>query len=576
MANYTLRADGTAANKAAAEDGDPSVASECMSIATHNSQTFSAGDRIQLADDGGDYRGTRLDAPSSGSVGSPIVYEAYSGDTPILNGSTDVTSASYKWTASGSGTNEYYLEAAAGGDPSLTREPDQAFMDGVFLTIGTVGSLADHEWDWGDNDSLGFSTVYVRDESGDPDVSGVQIEVDQNACMYVYGKDYITVDGLTFKHAHIVDYIGGFMCSGDAQHVIVQNCEAHYCNGHGIMIKGDYCTIDNCVAANCGAHGLGAGGFLGNHSTNMVVKNSTAYNTRTIGYVGQDPYDGYGIKFLWCDDSDIHNCEAYGCNLEGINLDGSLNDEEGCLRCDVYENDVHNNMQQGILVELFSDDCRLFRNRVYDNQEYSGTPPGEIGLTNVEGTEVFGNVIYRTEAAGGANAKALYIIDYNPGRGNACNTLIYGNTFDGGGYWQHVVVADGYDIVEGMQVFNNVFSDFTGYALALTGQDYTGFDADYNVYQADDANATVIIYESFNTYTVVTGGTGTWYTSAGFGENSKNAAPNFTNKGSQNFELASNSPAVNSGTDLGSPYNEAVMPGSSWPDGVVTGDQGDY
>jgi hypothetical protein len=79
--------------------------------------------------------------------------------------------ATYKWTASGSGTNEYYCEAAAGGDPSLT-EAKCCSLNGAFTlaTNGTLGSLNASEWDWGDNDTLGYSTVYVRLADGvDPD-----------------------------------------------------------------------------------------------------------------------------------------------------------------------------------------------------------------------------------------------------------------------------------------------------------------------------------------------------------------------------------------------------------------------
>jgi len=86
-----------------------------------------------------------------------------------------LTSDAYKWTASGSGTNEYYVELAGGGDPSFTAQPDFILMDNKKLTEGTVGSLNNHEWDYGDNDTLGYSTVYIRDNSGDPDSSGVDI-----------------------------------------------------------------------------------------------------------------------------------------------------------------------------------------------------------------------------------------------------------------------------------------------------------------------------------------------------------------------------------------------------------------
>jgi hypothetical protein len=68
----------------------------------------------------------------------------------------------YQWTASGSGTGEYYLEAAGGGDPELG-EPDDMFEVGVgLMTAGTLGSLTASQWAYGDNDSLGFDTIYAR------------------------------------------------------------------------------------------------------------------------------------------------------------------------------------------------------------------------------------------------------------------------------------------------------------------------------------------------------------------------------------------------------------------------------
>jgi hypothetical protein len=82
-----------------------------------------------------------------------------------------LVNATYKWTASGSGTNEYYCELVAGGDPGLTR-PYSCYTDNNYnlATAGTLGALAAGQWAWGDNDSLGYSTVYVRLADGtDPD-----------------------------------------------------------------------------------------------------------------------------------------------------------------------------------------------------------------------------------------------------------------------------------------------------------------------------------------------------------------------------------------------------------------------
>lgn len=86
----------------------------------------------------------------------------------------DLSSSTYKWTAS-STSNEYYCELATGGDPSLSEPPYLLFQDSI-STNGVVGSLADHGWDYGNNDSLGYNTIYIRDDSGDPDTIEIRIQ----------------------------------------------------------------------------------------------------------------------------------------------------------------------------------------------------------------------------------------------------------------------------------------------------------------------------------------------------------------------------------------------------------------
>lgn len=79
----------------------------------------------------------------------------------------------YRWVASSSGTGEYYVELAGGGDPSLLEPTNvQQLVASVKtnMAAGTAGSLAVSEWDYTDNDTLGFSTIYVRLSDGaDPD-----------------------------------------------------------------------------------------------------------------------------------------------------------------------------------------------------------------------------------------------------------------------------------------------------------------------------------------------------------------------------------------------------------------------
>ena len=67
----------------------------------------------------------------------------------------------FKWFESTNGYDEYYCALPDGSDPSIT-EPDRFYEQSVRLTEGTVGSLNRSEWAFGDNDTLGFDTTYVR------------------------------------------------------------------------------------------------------------------------------------------------------------------------------------------------------------------------------------------------------------------------------------------------------------------------------------------------------------------------------------------------------------------------------
>lgn len=77
------------------------------------------------------------------------------------------------WTASGSGTNEYYVRTAASASPGFVASPPTSggvYVNGSAATKGTLGALAAGEWGYGDNDTLGYSTIYVRLSDGaDPD-----------------------------------------------------------------------------------------------------------------------------------------------------------------------------------------------------------------------------------------------------------------------------------------------------------------------------------------------------------------------------------------------------------------------
>ena len=114
----------------------------------------------------------------------------------------NLVSDTFKWTLSGSGTNEYYVELAQGSqedtdddgvpdgpisyNPSLAR-PEEVLENNVEISEGTLGSLAAGEWAYGDNDTLGYSTVYVRLTDGtDPDTKASGYVFMKNTSDFAY------------------------------------------------------------------------------------------------------------------------------------------------------------------------------------------------------------------------------------------------------------------------------------------------------------------------------------------------------------------------------------------------------
>ena len=91
---------------------------------------------------------------------------------------TDLNNSDYfSWVASSSGTDEYYVRGYEGYYGTMTQRdplislPSSVNINSVGAVKGVMGSLAVDQWDYGDNDSLGYDTIYVRLSGGaDPNV----------------------------------------------------------------------------------------------------------------------------------------------------------------------------------------------------------------------------------------------------------------------------------------------------------------------------------------------------------------------------------------------------------------------
>ena len=89
------------------------------------------------------------------------------GYAPMKDMIVDDQRKDLQWFVSAGGTNEWYLAQTDGTDPGLTETTYLYYKapggSETLATNGTVGSLAaQHNWDWGDGDTLGFNTIYIR------------------------------------------------------------------------------------------------------------------------------------------------------------------------------------------------------------------------------------------------------------------------------------------------------------------------------------------------------------------------------------------------------------------------------
>lgn len=117
-----------------------------------------------------------------------------------------IRTAAYRWITTGSGTGEFFVELAAGGDPSITL-PDGVRENGMDMVRGTAGSLLPGQWDYGTQG--GFSTVKVRlTDDADPDSKAVDfvqttvggaITLTPRDTGHEYASVYLYPDGLLVK-----------------------------------------------------------------------------------------------------------------------------------------------------------------------------------------------------------------------------------------------------------------------------------------------------------------------------------------------------------------------------------------
>jgi hypothetical protein len=497
-----------------------------LTINKVNISSFSAGDSIL-------FRRTctfreQLTVPSSGSAGNVITFGAYgSGAKPILNGTQLVSS----WTLdSGS---KYYA--------TVTPAPRTVFEDDTtLLAVATsvVAMTAGSEFYDSGASRLYVWTVDSSSPAGHTIEASAYPAMNGRGLIYAAGKSYFTINGLRISKSH--DFgVEWDALTGPGSNVTITNCDFDYGYRNAITPVEDTHTYANVTITN-------------NTFANGGVE-------RARGGSEGVAIDIFGFQGGLVDGNIVYS--TLGSAAEAIQTQGGANNV-------IISNNTVTNALIGIYIAAgYGNGADTTNITVRYNNVYNTTIPNyaiasEGFGVNIDGLEFYGNV------AGGAPSYGLMFGNNGGGSvGVIKNAHIYNNTFYG-----HAIgiMAQGPTMDASNQFKNNLIkSSPGGYSWYQVDTNESNYSPDYNLFNGGGGAGDLDIHWL-----------GTDYTLAAFKiakskmMNSIAGDPKFTNPASNDFTLQSTSPAIDAGTNLGSPYNMGLDPRTSFPWSTL--DQGIY
>jgi PKD repeat protein len=287
-------------------------------------------------------------------------------------------------------------------------------------------------------------------------------------------------------------------------------------HGEGIKLCGSY-----DVASNNTISGVGYGfGIIADDAADVVLKNNTITGTGNAGNAG------------------------YG---HGIYLSGSI---DGAV---VQGNVLHDNSYIGIHIDGYDygngtglvTHALIAGNWIYNNGQNG------INADGLQSSTIENNLIYGYKNYG----ICLYHIDAPQA---STNNILVNNTIvsTASGAGAAVRILDG---STGNTLYNNILLGGSGIALRISNDSLSGLVSNYNigggVYQSEDTGATQTLAQ--------------WQAQTGQDMNSFTATASqlFVSPSTNNYQLASGSPAIGAGTATDAPSTDIL--GNAWPNGGV-------
>ncbi len=254
------------------------VGTTTLVVSTTNSLTDeSAGAGINVTDLSRGSNIAALDPGANGTASRPRRWQFNGAEIDAgltLNGANG-----YAWTQSATNPNEWYVRRTDGSNPSLV-PVYSGVQDGQFVNdtadldpdIGTVGSLAAMSpWGWGDNDGLGYSTLYILSDV-DPGLRNIRAGQLPH-CVGTSWEYHSFEDGvfsLANKYASITSGIG--IRNSGANQWWAKRCLVRWCTMNGL--QGGNLRAEACLTYFTGHRGYAFAG-----SATMEIYNCVDYGS---------------------------------------------------------------------------------------------------------------------------------------------------------------------------------------------------------------------------------------------------------------------------------------------------------
>ena len=526
--------------------------------------------------------------PSSGTNGYPITFGDYGmGVLPIISG-TNVLSA---WTNAGENTW------------SVTFNPGfpfkQVFRNGTRAAKVANAALlhTDYQWTYSGNTLTIYSST---DPTSDGSVweGGVRYQG-----IWTGASSYLVFNNL---HVTRIDDSGGTgacfndhpTIAGKGANITLTGVLLDYCYDSALSINDsdvsiDSITLTNVTAAHSGVHGSDIPNvrFGADYSASPKGVSNVTISGFTTSYAGVDASvatkPNFGLQLgevttakitnLITHDNgssglDIQNGTtavtisgvwAYGNGVsgagddDGIGIGGfgsgssniTISGDNTNIGCDVYGNTLHG-------IELASNDpngdvqssVTIKNCRVHD-----GLHSGIVIGGGHRGIVVEYNLLYSNADTG------LYI-----GEGAAKPDVIaYGNTIYGNGTGGDSTKNMNVEISGANVIFkNNIAAEANGQEVTIPVHTVNTLSFDCNDYYHSAGGG-------FMTYQGAASSFADWKRNSGEDAQSISVDPNFYNATANDFRLISGSPAIDAGVNLGSQYQMALDPLTSFPFGIA-------